>query len=150
MKLSESVVEANGENHNDTIDELSKELADKIKIINDLKQNNNAVTENKGANDKVTVDQVIEETFKDKSLAKSFGQEEMEDDVGQDPASPHKRKVGKDDTGVVEDNMTLNSSLVTELPSKRQRVINPDLPSTCQMLLSANSGDYRVSQTCFL
>jgi len=141
MKLSESVIEANGENHNSTIDDLSNELANKIKIINDLKQteNDNAKTNDSSiANE--SVDKVIEDTFKDKSIAKSFGEHENETihEAGES-GSPHKRKVVKEETS--EDNMTLSSSSLTSgLPAKRQRVINPDLPQTCQMLLSAKSG----------
>ena len=37
--------------------------------------------------------------------------------------------------------MTLNGSKMTEeTPSKKQRIVNPVLPSTCQVLVSANSG----------
>jgi len=142
MKLSESVIEANGENRNSTIDDLSNELANKIRIINDLKQTENDNTKtNDSSIANESVDKVIEDTFKDKSIAKSFGENENNEnetihEAGEN-GSPHKRKVVKNE----EDNMTLNSSTLTSgLPAKRQRVINPDLPETCQMLLSAKSG----------
>ena len=143
MKLSESVIEANGENRNSTIDDLSNELANKIRIINDLKQTENDNTKtNDSSIANESVDKVIEDTFKDKSIAKSFGENENENETiheAGENGSPHKRKVVNIKNEV--DNMTLNSSTLTSgLPAKRQRVINPDLPETCQMLLSAKSG----------
>ena len=71
MKLSESVVESFGNQEVDSsVDDLTNKLANKIKILKDLK--------NEAGNPEVdytdeTVDKVIEETFKDKSIAKSFG-----------------------------------------------------------------------------
>ena len=138
MRLSESVVEGLGENivnNNDTIEELSNDLASKIKIMNDLKQatsNNSSVVEN--------VDKSIEETFRDKSIAQSFGgEDELENDDQPEEASgsPHKRK-SKD--GVVEDRMTVSSSSFHEAPAKRPKTESPELPSTCQLLVSHSTG----------
>ena len=134
MKLSESVVEAFGEN--DKVEDLSNELAKKIKIISELKDssinaNNRSITEN--------VDKSIEETFRDKSIAKSFGEITKEEDFNDtDPETPHKRKALRADSSLssdmmTEDTMTLSSSSITEMPAKRQRTENPDLPSTCQV-----------------
>ena len=134
MKLSESVVEGFGES--DKVDDLSNELAKKIKIISELKDSsinaNRSITEN--------VDKSIEETFRDKSIAKSFGevtQEEDEDFNDTDFETPHKRKALRADSSLssdmVEDTMTLSSSSITEMPAKRQRTENPELPSTCQV-----------------
>ena len=153
MKLSESVVEGLGENAKvgGTIDDLSNELANKIKIISELKESsiNANSTINTGATNRSiieNVDKSIEETFRDKSIAKSFGEVTKEEDEeisfnDTDPGSPHKRKARKwtvADTSIgsvedVEDTMTLSSSSVTEMPAKRQRTENPDLPSTCQV-----------------
>ena len=153
MKLSESVVEGLGENEKvgDTIDDLSNELANKIKIISELKESsiNANSTINSGATNRSiieNVDKSIEETFRDKSIAKSFGEvtNEEEEEISfndTDPGSPHKRKARKwtvADSSIgsvedVEDTMTLSSSSVTEMPAKRQRTENPDLPSTCQV-----------------
>merc|ERR1719445_1318923 len=141
MKLSESVVEAFGES--DKVEDLSNELAKKIKIISELKDssinaNNRSITEN--------VDKSIEETFRDKSIAKSFGEVTKEEDFNDtDPETPHKRKALRADSSLssdmmTEDTMTLSSSSITEMPAKRQRTENPDLPSTCQVLLSATTG----------
>ena len=134
MKLSESVVEGFGES--DKVDDLSNELAKKIKIISELKDSsinaNRSITEN--------VDKSIEETFRDKSIAKSFGevtQEEDEDFNDTDSETPHKRKALRADSSLssdmVEDTMTLSSSSITEMPAKRQRTESPDLPSNCQV-----------------
>ena len=76
MKLSESVVEGFGNQEVDSsVDDLSNKLANKIRILNDLK------TETKSPNATIendeTVEKVIEETFKDKSIAKSFGDESV-------------------------------------------------------------------------
>ena len=153
MKLSESVVEGFGESEKvgDAIDDLSNELAKKIKIISDLKEssiNANSTINTGATNTSIieNVDKSIEETFRDKSIAKSFGEvtKEEEDEMSlndTDPGSPHKRKARKwtvadsstSSIGEVEDTMTLSSSSVTEMPAKRQRTENPDLPSTCQV-----------------
>ena len=99
-----------------------------------------------------SVDKVIEDTFKDKFMSKSFGEnldveDEQLNDTGSEhgPGSPHKRKAVKEasfvgESGDVEDTMTLSSSSMTEMPAKRQRTENPDLPPTCQVLVSARSG----------
>lgn len=81
MKLSESVVEGFGVQEVDSaVDNLSERLANKIKIITDLKNDAGNMSvgaeTNKIAEDEETVDKVIEETFKDKSIAKSFGEHE--------------------------------------------------------------------------
>ena len=150
MKLSESVVEGLGENAKvgGTIDDLSNELANKIKIISELKESsiNANSTINTGATNRSiieNVDKSIEETFRDKSIAKSFGEVTKEEDEeisfnDTDPGSPHKRKARKwtvADTSIgsvedVEDTMTLSSSSVTEMPAKRQRTENPVCPPT--------------------
>ena len=71
MKLSESVVESFGNQEVDSsVDDLTNKLANKIKILKDLK--NEAGNPEVDCTDE-TVDKVIEETFKDKSIAKSFG-----------------------------------------------------------------------------
>ena len=79
MKLSESVVEGFGNKEVDcSVEDLSNKLANKIKILNDIKTeaekvdeaaNNNSIEEN--------VNKVIEDTFKDKSIAKSFGENDL-------------------------------------------------------------------------
>ena len=81
MKLSESVVEGFGVKEVDSaVDDLSERLANKIKIITDLKNDAEKMSvgaeSNNIAEDEETVDKVIEETFKDKSIAKSFGEAE--------------------------------------------------------------------------
>ena len=62
------------------VDDLSERLASKIKIITDLK--NDAEKMSVGAEAiniaEEAVDRVIEETFKDKSIAKSFGERDVE------------------------------------------------------------------------
>ena len=152
MKLSESVVEGFGERdkvEDAVVDDLSNELAKKIKIISELKDSsiNANSTNNSGVSNKSITENVeksIEETFRDKSIAKSFGEVTKEEDEEMsfndtDPGSPHKRKARRADSslsvGEVEDTMTLNSSSVTEMPAKRQRTENPDLPSTCQVIM---------------
>ena len=71
MKLSESVVEGFGNQEVDTsVEDLTNKLANKIKILSDLKNDSTDCTDE-------TVDKVIEETFKDKSIAKSFGEENV-------------------------------------------------------------------------
>ena len=79
MKLSESVVEGFGNKEVDSsVEDLSNKLANKIKILNDIKTeaekldeaaNNNSIEEN--------VNKLIEDTFKDKSIAKSFGENDL-------------------------------------------------------------------------
>ena len=81
MKLSESVVEGFGVKEVDSaVDDLSDRLANKIKIITDLKNDAEKMSvgaeSNNIAEDEETVEKVIEETFKDKSIAKSFGEPE--------------------------------------------------------------------------
>ena len=81
MKLSESVVEGFGVKEVDSaVDDLSERLANKIKIITDLKNDAEKMSigaeSNNIAEDEETVDKVIEETFKDKSIAKLFGEPE--------------------------------------------------------------------------
>ena len=112
MKLSEAVVEGIGENaanNNDTIEELSNDLARKIKIMNDLKE---STSNNTSAMDNSNVDRSIEETFRDKSIAKSFGAEDELEEEDEEPGSPHKRKV---ENGDVEDTMTMSSYAATIL-----------------------------------
>ena len=71
MKLSESVLEGFGNQEVDSsVEDLTNKLATKIKILNDLKNDSTDCTDE-------TVDKVIEETFKDKSIAKSFGEENV-------------------------------------------------------------------------
>ena len=71
MKLSESVVEGFGNQEVDSsVEDLTNKLANKIKILNDLKNDSTDCPDE-------TVDKVIEETFKDKSIAKSFGEENV-------------------------------------------------------------------------
>ena len=41
----------------------------------------------------------------------------------------------------VEDTMTLSNSSVTEMPAKRQRTENLDLPSTCQVTRNNKTSD---------
>ena len=91
MKLSESVVEGFGNQEVDSsVEDLTNKLANKIKILNDLKNDAGSLGENNHHTDssectetetvdtviEETLDKVIEETFKDKSIAKSFGENE--------------------------------------------------------------------------
>ena len=71
MKLSESVLEGFGNQEVDSsVEDLSNKLATKIKILHNLRNDSTDYTDE-------TVDKVIEETFKDKSIAKSFGEENV-------------------------------------------------------------------------
>jgi len=152
MKLSEVVVEAVGEvteeeeklneaeDSVNVIDELSNEMSSKLKL-----------NESTNVNENVT--EIIEETFKDKVLAKSFGEviaekEEESVPIGEefDLTSPHKRKVGgvagelsSGEVTDVEDNLA-GVGETAGLPAKRPKVSPPDLPSTCTVLTSPVSG----------
>ena len=88
LKLSESVVEGLGSQEvESSVEDLTNKLANKIKILNDLKNDagtlgvtNDNTDSTEGTDETVdkvieeTLDKVIEETFKDKSIAKSFGE----------------------------------------------------------------------------
>jgi len=123
-----------------------------------------------GFGDKIEeIGEIIEDTFKDKKIASKFGDNENENEVisateklsldaekvtvgegSVEDSSPNKRKVDLADklgpadlssgeVADVEDNA--NTTLEAPgLPAKRQRIGDPDLPSTCQVLVSANSG----------
>jgi len=113
------------------------------------------------------IGEIIEGTFRDKKIASKFGEQNDFDDVAAaiqnvtvsdtnlttdtvEDSSPNKRKVDKvnklnavdlssGEVADVEDNINQVQEL-PGLPAKRQRISEPDLPSTCQVLVSANSG----------
>jgi len=114
------------------------------------------------------IGEIIEDTFKDKKIASKFG--DMENSLDEvtsaslqvsfeegkvsveelvEESSPNKRKVdlaeklGTGDLSSgevtdVEDNVTGQGA--AGMPAKRQRIADPDLPKTCHVLVSANSG----------
>jgi len=72
------------------------------------------------------VGEIIEKTFRDKTLATSFGDfddENNDDEVEDEDISPHKRKVDEDKAGV---------------PAKRQKPVS--LPDTVQVLVCGSTG----------
>lgn len=113
------------------------------------------------------IGEIIEDTFRDKKIASKFGEQNDIDDVAAaiqnitvsdanlttdtvEDSSPNKRKVdnvnklnavdlSSGEVADVEDNINQVQEL-TGLPAKRQRISEPDLPSTCQVLVSSNSG----------
>lgn len=91
-----------------------------------MKQTEEVVT---GYGDKEVenVGEIIEKTFRDKTLATSFGdfddEVETNDEVDDEDISPHKRKVDEDKAG---------------LPAKRQKPV--DLPDTVQLLVCSSTG----------
>lgn len=79
-----------------------------------------------GDRDVENVGEIIEKTFRDKTLATSFGDfddNETIDIVDDEDISPHKRKVDGDKAG---------------LPAKRQKPV--DLPDTVQVLVCGSTG----------
>lgn len=100
-----------------------------------------------------SVSEIIEDTFRDKSIAASFGEksaaaaasekeEEAEEPVEVEP-SPSKRKSkegGGDGEEEAEEVPVVGEVTIGGLPAKRQKVADPDLPSTCTLLISPNTG----------
>jgi len=95
-----------------------------------------------------SVGEIIEDTFRDKSIAASFGEkkiasqkEESEEPVEVEP-SPSKRKSKGGEGGEEEGQEVpvVGEVTVGGLPAKRQKVADPDLPSTCTLLISPNTG----------
>jgi len=96
-----------------------------------------------------SVGEIIEDTFRDKSIAASFGEkknasqkEEPEEPVEVEP-SPSKRKSKEGEGGGEEEGQevpVVGEVAVGGLPAKRQKVADPDLPSTCTLLISPNTG----------
>jgi len=143
-----------------TVADLSAELSNhKMKL-------SEVVVE--GFGDKVEeIGEIIEDTFKDKKIASTFGDNENEIEeatsacsklsldekvaveAAAEDSSPNKRKVdpaeklgagylSSGEITDVEDNITTVPP--AGLPAKRQRIAEPDLPDTCQVLVSASSG----------
>jgi len=96
-----------------------------------------------------SVSEIIEDTFRDKSIAASFGEKsavpqkeaEVEEPVEVEP-SPSKRKSkgGEEEGGEKEEVLVVGEVTAGGLPAKRQKVADPDLPSTCTLLISPNTG----------
>jgi len=93
-----------------------------------------------------SVGEIIEDTFRDKSIAASFGESsaESQKEDAEEPAevepSPSKRK-SKEGGGRGEEEIPVVGEVtVGGLPAKRQKVSDPDLPSTCTLLISPNTG----------
>lgn len=96
-----------------------------------------------------SVGEIIEDTFRDKSIAASFGEsasasqkEEAEEPVEVEP-SPSKRKSkegGEEGEEEGQEVPVVGEVTVGGLPAKRQKVADPDLPSTCTLLISPNTG----------
>jgi len=148
---------------NSTVAELTAELSNhKMKLSEDVVE---------GFGNKVEeIGEIIEDTFKDKKIASTFGDNESENEVEEvtsacmklsldeenvivegivEQSSPHKRKVdlaekhnqrdlSSGEVTDVEDN--LNTVDTAGLPAKRQKIGELDLPKTCQVLVSENSG----------
>ena len=92
-----------------------------------------------------SVGEIIEDTFRDKSIAASFGEgacasqkEEAEEPVEVEP-SPSKRK-SKEGEEEGQEVPVAGEVIFGGLPAKRQKVADPDLPSTCTLLISPNTG----------
>jgi len=146
-----------------TVAELTAELAGhKMKLSEVVSEGFGVKVEEIG--------EIIEDTFKDKKIASTFGAaentvnevtstcfklsldlDERKESVEElvEESSPNKRKVdlavklgiGELSSGEVtdvEDNISAHGT--AGLPAKRQRIADPDLPKTCQVLVSANSG----------
>eukprot|EP00092_Neocalanus_flemingeri_P036706 GFUD01039961.1.p1 GENE.GFUD01039961.1~~GFUD01039961.1.p1 ORF type:complete len:567 (+),score=187.86 GFUD01039961.1:84-1784(+) len=144
-----------------TVAELTAELANhKMKLSEEVVE---------GFGHKIEeIGEIIEDTFKDKKIASTFGDNENEvnevasaclklslneenvtvEGVVVD-SSPNKRKVdlaaklclgdlSSGEVTDVEDN--INTIDAPGLPAKRQKIAEPDLPKTCQVLVSASSG----------
>jgi len=135
MKLSEHVVEGYGDN----IEEIGEIIEDTFK---DMK-----IASKFG--EKETEAEVVTSTT---NLKLSIVEEEdsVINEEGLEESSPHKRKIDLDEklstvdlssgeVADVEDNAS-HPHDTPGLPAKRQRVGTPDLPSTCQVLVSATSG----------
>lgn len=158
-----------------TLASLSAELSEHKMKLSEVVVEGLGVKED---GDKVeNIGEIIEETFRGKMVATSFGEhlEDNEDDddveevtsgvlsislqtdnnfkVETVSSSPHKRKVEElsetsqvplmdpGEVADVEDNTgDLAGSDNKGLPSKKLRVAEPDLPSTVQVLVSANTG----------
>ena len=96
-----------------------------------------------------SVGEIIEDTFRDKSIAASFGEgacasqkEEAEEPVEVEP-SPSKRKSkegGEEGEEEGQEVPVAGEVIFGGLPAKRQKVADPDLPSTCTLLISPNTG----------
>merc|ERR1712013_321294 len=93
-----------------------------------------------------SVSEIIEDTFRDKSIAATFGEstthEEQKEYVPLEvEPSPSKRKGEGEKANEVEEhqNAVEGGTTVGGLPAKRQ-VADPDLPSTCTLLISPNTG----------
>ena len=135
MKLSEAVVEGFG----DKIEEIGEIIEDTFKD----KKIASKFGDNENENE---VDEVISATEKLSLDAEkvTVGEGSIEE------SSPHKRKVdlaeklgladlSSGEIADVEDNANITLD-APGLPAKRQRIGEPDLPSTCHVLVSANSG----------
>jgi len=94
-----------------------------------------------------SVGEIIEDTFRDKSIAASFGESASQKEEEEEPAevepSPSKRKSKGGGDGGEEEGQevpVVGEVTVGGLPAKRQKVADPDLPSTCTLLISPNTG----------
>ena len=92
-----------------------------------------------------SVSEIIEDTFRDKSIASSFGGKEelvteaaIEEVSTREEGSPIKRKGASE---VLEDpDSSGGPGPEGGVAAKRQRVVDPDLPATCTVLISPNNG----------
>jgi len=121
-KLAEVVVEGVGE------------MDEEEKLLKERKREN-------------SVGEIIEDTFRDKSIAATFGEstthEEQKENVPLEvEPSPSKRKGEGEKANEVEEHQNTVEGGITlgGLPAKRQKVADPDLPSTCTLLISPNTG----------
>jgi len=145
-----------------TVAELTAELnSHKMKLSEQVVE---------GFGDKVEeIGEIIEDTFKDKKIATKFGEKDDEveaitsavqfklslgdenviaEDGGVEDSSPNKRKVAEKlgtadlssgEVADVEDNINTTED-APGLPAKRPKIGEPELPKTCQVLVSARSG----------
>jgi len=136
MKLSEHVVEGYG----DKTEEIGEIIDDTFK---DMK------IASKFGEEENVADMVTSTTSNNLKLS-VVEEESVINDESVEESSPHKRKMDLADkleavdlssgeVADVEDNAT-HTQDTPGLPAKRQRVGTPDLPSTCQVLVSASSG----------
>ena len=149
-RLAEVVVEGVGE----------KDTEEEEKPVKEERKRENSVSE------------IIEDTFRDKSIAASFGEntsqkEEKEPEEVEPSPSKRKSKGGGEEEECNEEGQDISAvgeAMVGELPAKRQvndnfqahkerttelskfkdifnqKVADPDLPSTCTLLISPNTG----------
>jgi len=125
-RLAEVVVEGVGE----------KDTEEEEKPVKEERKRENSVSE------------IIEDTFRDKSIAASFGEntsqkEEKEPEEVEPSPSKRKSKGGEEEEECNEEGQDISAvgeAMVGELPAKRQKVADPDLPSTCTLLISPNTG----------